>query len=121
MRPLVLVIGGAVLVLVALSTPAVLARQQSPVRFEYLRLAPYSGSMLVDGRVTMTVHVGLRACVAAAADWTCRDFPATQSGQDSSLRTALVTLGAEGWELVSSGYDAEGRTAENYMFMRQLR
>ncbi len=106
--------------------PAVLP-QQSVARFEYLRLTTYNGvvtsvrpaSTSPDG-LTMTpasasmTPGGVRACIAAHAQWTCRNFEG-QASRDDAFRTALVTLGNEGWEIVS----ADGDTGE-YIFKRQL-
>ena len=109
MKQLLLAAIGAALLFAAVSAPSLIARQQSAVSFEYLRLAPYSGPMLLNGRQVLTTDVGLRACVAAAADWSCRGFGPPQSSPEIALRTALFTLGSEGWELVSAGHDTEGR------------
>ena len=58
---------------------------------------------------------GLRACIAASAEWTCRTFDG-QVSQDDGFRTALVTLGSEGWELVA----ADPETPGTYFFKRQI-
>ena len=86
-------------VIAAMFAPSLVGRAQSATRFEYGRVAPYGVSQ-ADGRVVY-LRLGYRACVAATDEWTCRDFGPTESS-DAALRTALATLGNEGWELVSA-------------------
>jgi len=82
----------------AMFAPALTA-QQGGTRFEYLKVTPYifrtpQGSGIIE-------HIGYRACLAASSDWTCREFTSLEPS-DAALRAALVTLGDEGWELVSA-------------------
>ena len=123
MRKLSLAAVSAVVLIAALSAPSLIARQQSVARFEYLRLTPYLGTVVpIRGASTSPAGVmkpgsasmtpgGFRACIAASAEWTCRNF------SDDGFRTALVALGNEGWELVS----ADAETPGAYLFKRQIR
>jgi hypothetical protein len=64
---------------------------------------------------------GYRACVAGINQWTCREFSPAGPSADA-LRTALVTLGNEGWELVSSVQEEDAPMhALTYLFKRQAR
>ena len=45
-----------------------------------------------------------------------RDF--AQANTDA-IRNVFVTLGNEGWELASAGYDPQGLTAGTYLFKRR--
>ena len=89
----------AVVVIVgAMLAPSRIVRAQSAARFEYARVTPYGVSTEVaPKKVEWTT--GYRACVADTTQWTCRDFKPTES--TDPLRTALATLGSEGWELSS--------------------
>ena len=107
--------------MVALSATALIARQQTTVRFEYLRVGTYPGQVTRNGQTITLGAAGYRACRAEIAAWNCRDFARTDSGVDDALRTMLVTLGNEGWEVVSDGYDENGLTAGAYLFKRQVR
>jgi hypothetical protein len=91
----------AALIAIVASTfgPAVKA-QQGMQQLDYMRLTPYIFSV-PDGPKAVREWVGYRACQAASSEWTCRTFESTQP-RDSGLRTALVTLGNERWELVSA-------------------
>ena len=93
-----LVIVAVVVVIVAMFTPSRIVRAQTNPRFEYARVTPYVLNIgVAPNRVTQTN--GYRACVAGTTEWTCRDFKPTES--TDAVRTALATLGSEGWELVS--------------------
>src|SRR4051812_17015411 len=76
------------------------ARAQNAPRLEYARVVPVVTRVYTSPN-SVQERRGYRACVAGAADWTCRDFPATEIA-GSALRTTLSTLGNEGWELVSA-------------------
>ena len=82
----------------AIFAPSLVAHAQRAARFEYSRVTPY-GLWQNEGNVRH-MRVGYRACLAATDEWTCRDFK-PQESSDAALRTALSTLGNEGWELVS--------------------
>jgi hypothetical protein len=104
MRKLSLAIFAGTVVLGSVFAPSLIARQQSAARFEYIHVTSYGPTVRnVNhfGNVGAT-NAGLRACVAGAREWTCRDFPSSPSGdaQPDALRSMLVTLGNEGWELV---------------------
>lgn len=87
--------------------------------FEYLRVTPFSVSIPIAPN-QISFAPGYRACVAAATEWTCREFrPETVS--DSALRTVLATLGNEGWELVSAVKEDGPTSALTYLFKRQAR
>jgi hypothetical protein len=120
MRKLSLAVVSAIALIAALSAPSLVARQQSVVRFEYLRLTPYLGAVQQVGTTITASNSfgGVRACVATSAEWACRNFQAPSASEDAT-RTALVTLGNEGWELVSAGY-VDGQTSGAYLFKRQL-
>lgn len=87
-----------VLAAVAFTIPSLSAEQQTTARWEYLRLAPGLAGEIVE----MSQHA-YQACEATEAEWRCRDFKSgSQTSGDDGLRRALATLGAEGWELVST-------------------
>jgi hypothetical protein len=118
MRKLSLAVVAAVVLIAAVFAPSLIARQQSATRFEYLRVAPYGGQVQEQGRVVLSTFLGLRACVATSTEWACRDFPQASS---DAIRTVFATLGNEGWELVSAGYDPQGLAAGTYLFKRHVR
>jgi hypothetical protein len=104
MRKLSLSVVAVIAVVAAMFAPSLVARAQSAVRFEYLRVTPYPANLATPGRINYR-WVGYRACVAASSEWTCREFEADGSSNDAlhiALRTTLATLGNEGWELVSA-------------------
>lgn len=115
MRKLSLAAVAVFVVLGLLFAPSLIARQQTATRFEYLRVAPYGGPEQYKGRTVHSTFLGYRACIAASADWVCRDFA---QGNSDAVRNVFVTLGNEGWELVSVGYDPQGLTAGTYLFKR---
>jgi hypothetical protein len=95
--------------------PSLIGRTQSTGGFEYLRVTPYSVNPMKPARV------GYRACVATTGEWVCRQFE-PQDSSDAGLRTALATLGNEGWELVSAVDDPPGASIPEgltYLFKRQ--
>jgi hypothetical protein len=96
---------------------SVLARTQSSGRFEYTKVAAYSALVQHAQLGQVWSRVGYRACQATSADWTCRDF-APENSADAGLRTALVTLGSEGWELVVLDHD-EG-IGQTFWFKRRI-
>ena len=95
-----LAVAAVVALFLATVAPSVLARAQSVKGFEYLRVAPY-GLQIRTSPNAVQIRYGYRACAASPEGWTCREFPPTESS-DAALRTALATLGGEGWELVSA-------------------
>jgi hypothetical protein len=102
-------------VVAAMFMSSLTVRAQSPARIEYVRVTPYTTRTPV-GPNAVQERVGYRACVAGAAEWTCRDFQPTPSSADA-LRTALVTLGNEGWELVSVVEDDLNANARGLMYL----
>jgi hypothetical protein len=90
----------AVVVVIASATfaPSRIVRAQSAARFEYARVTPFIVNTVVSANRVQQTN-GYRACVAGTTEWTCRDFKPTES--TDTVRTALATLGSEGWELVS--------------------
>ena len=111
----------AALAAIAFTIPTLTARQQAATKWEYLRLTP--GLRLGMDYDMSQRPMGYRACEAKDAAWKCRDFKsADQQSNDDGLRRALATLGAEGWELVSS-IDQQGNVAYpvglTYLLKRQ--
>lgn len=83
---------------IALTVPSLIAKQQTATKWEYLRLAPGLAGEIID----MSQH-GYQACEATEVEWRCREFKSgSRTSGDDALRRALATLGAEGWELVST-------------------
>lgn len=117
MMKLSLAVAAVIVVAAAMFTPSLVARAQS-ARFEYMRVAPY-GFTQTEGRIAY-VRIGYRACLADTAEWTCRDFGRKESS-DAALRTALATLGNEGWELVSAVNADPNLSADalTFLFKRQ--
>jgi hypothetical protein len=76
--------------------PGVTARPEAAARFEYMRLTPG-----LPPNAKSATPEGYMACVAGAGGWVCRQFGATDTDHEAGLRSALATLGSEGWELVS--------------------
>lgn len=99
---------------------SLVARNQAPARFEYTQLTPYSElvPLQLPLRGQGWSRVGYRACVAASAEWTCRDFK--ESSVDAGYRTALATLGREGWELITPYHESTDGTTRTLLFKRQL-
>jgi hypothetical protein len=108
--------GFAVIALsMAMFVPSLIGRAQSAGRFEYVRVTPYLVNPMNPARI------GYRACVATTGEWICRQFESKDSS-DAGLRTALATLGNEGWELVSAADDPPGESIPEgltYLFKRQ--
>jgi hypothetical protein len=117
MIKMIVVLSGVVaVVFAALSMPAVTAQSQRSASFEYLRMTPYQALRTIrPGMMSSTTQY--RACTARSAQWDCRDFEAQTS--DESLRTALLAVGNEGWELVSAAIASEQDLGLTYMFKRQ--
>jgi hypothetical protein len=121
MPKLSLALAAVVVVAAALFTQSRIVRAQSATSIEYVRLTPYDvHTYIAPDRVQE--RFGYRACVAGINEWRCRDFQPTQSSADA-LRIALVTLGNEGWDLVSAveedpNFNTRGLT---YLFKRQAR
>jgi hypothetical protein len=117
--PLALV--GVVVVGSAMLTPSLVVRAQSASRIEYVRVTPYAAYTPVSPNAVRE-HYGYRACVAGLNEWACREFRAESS--TDALRTALVTLGNEGWELVSTveeNPNVSGTVGVTYLFKRRVR
>ena len=114
------VVSGLVAV-TALFARSPVARAQSGNRLEYVRMTPYIVRNPV-GPNEVRENIAYRACAAGINEWTCREFQSAQSSTDA-LRTALVTLGNDGWELVSAveenpSVNPRGLT---YLFKRSAR
>lgn len=116
-----LVLVAIVVVVTAMFLRSPVARAQSATRIEYVRVAPYGAQVPVAANAVQD-RLGYRACVAGLNEWSCRDFPPTVSSTDA-LRTALATLGNEGWELVSAVGDDPGlnKSGLTYLFKRSAR
>jgi hypothetical protein len=113
---------GVAIVGTALFAPSLAARAQSP-RFEYLHLRPYGviPPSVPQPGVIRVERPAYRACVATTPEWTCRPFEPdanTSVNSDDALRLALLTLGNEGWEMVSAVDDTRD-DALTYLFKRQ--
>jgi hypothetical protein len=107
-----------VVVCTAMLAPSLIVRAQGNARFEYARVTPYVERVVVAAN-SVQERIGYRACVAGVNEWTCQQFKPTETSADA-LRIALVQLGNDGWELVStveedSSFNARGLT---YMFKR---
>jgi len=101
-------------------TPSLTVRAQSATRFEYVRLAPYMMRTRVAADAVQE-RQAYRACVAGVEEWKCREFLPAGSSTDP-LRTALATLGNEGWELVSSVQEEPAALyGLTYLFKRSVR
>ena len=109
MRKLSLAIAAVLAVVAALCAPSLVARAQNPMRFEYLRVTPFQSVTKTPGHVIYR-WAGYSACMAASAEWTCRQFEG--DGINAALRDALATLGQEGWELVSAVDERHDRNSE---------
>jgi hypothetical protein len=121
MSKTLLALVAVVVVVSTMFAPSLVVRAQSTARIEYVRVTPYAAYNPVTPNLVLERH-GYRACVAGTTEWACRDFQSTESSAEA-LRTALVTLGNEGWELVSAvEEDSSFRTSGlTYLFKRQVR
>ena len=118
MKRLSLVLGALLVVTATLQGAALFTQAPAATQYEYLRVLPVE----MDFPVTPTSirqSTGYRACVAGRSEWTCREFPPTESSE-AALRTTLATLGTEGWELVSVVDDSETHSGLTYLFKRPL-
>ena len=107
-------------VVTSMFAPSLVVRAQSPTRFEYARVTPYVD--VLTEKSSRHERTAYRACVAAADGWACRDFK--NDSPTDTLRTALVQLGNEGWELVSAAQEEQNNTfngALTYVFKRPVR
>lgn len=130
MSKISLALVGVVVVVAATLAPSFVVRAQGTPRFEYARVIPYEERNHVqvpspDLGVTTAVQerVGYRACIARPTDWACREFKPTVTSADA-LRTALMQLGNEGWELVSAAQEEQNNVlngALTYLFKRPMR
>lgn len=114
--PLVVLV--AAVVVAGLFGSSLIARNQSTARFEYTQLTPFSELIPHAKFGQVWSRVGYRACVAASAEWTCRDFK--ESSADEGYRTALATLGREGWELITPYHESADGMTRTLLFKRQL-
>jgi hypothetical protein len=125
---LAVVAGLVVVTALVARSPAAGAQSGSPL--EYIRMTPYVVQVTAAPNAVLE-GTGYRACLAKLNGWTCREFLPTDPGarargfsfSTDALRIALVTLGNEGWELVSAvdedpGVNSRGLT---YLFKRQAR
>ena len=116
MTTLSLSVVALIAIIAAMFASSLVASAQSAARFEYNRVTPY-GRMHTEGRIG-NIRIGYRACLAATDGWTCSDFEPQAS--DAAFRTALATLGNEGWELVSVSADpSPSPYGLTYLFKRQ--
>ena len=116
MAKLTLSVAAVIAVVVAMFAPSVVA-QQGMQQLDYVRMTPYYFTV-PDGPNRVREWVGYRACQAASSEWTCRKFESAESG-DVALRTALVTLGNERWELVSAVEETRANVSGlTYLFKR---
>jgi hypothetical protein len=120
MAKLSLAVGVVAAIVLVTFAPSLTARTQNTGRFEYVRMSPV-GTRINTSATSIQIRYGYRACVATAAEWTCREFPPTESS-DAALRVTLATLGNEGWELVSTvNEELESNKPLTYLFKRQVR
>jgi hypothetical protein len=121
MSKISLALVAVVVVAAATLTPSLVVRAQGTTRFEYARVIPYVDT--IKGPTSWQQRLGYSACVAGADGWTCRDFKEASSAD--ALRTALVQLGNDGWELVSAAQEEQNNILKNgaltYLFKRPLR
>jgi hypothetical protein len=117
MVKLALSAAAVIAVVAAMFAPSVVA-QQGVQQLDYVRVTPHIFTVS-DGPNRAREWVGYRSCQAAHSEWTCRKFESTESG-DVALRTALVTLGNERWELVSAVQETRGENLPGltYLFKR---
>lgn len=124
MSKISLTLVAVVVVLTAMFTPSLIVRAQGTQRFEYVRVSPYIAQSSTANATRQ--RAAYRACVAQATEWVCREFPPTEPSTDA-LRNVFVTLGNDGWELVSAvdEYPAFanqfGTKGLTYLFKRQVR
>jgi hypothetical protein len=115
-----MIVGLAVVVagvFASLTMPAATAQDQGRrSSFEYLRITPYTAHRTIRPGV-MTETTQYRACTARSAERDCCSFEAQTS--DESIRTALLAVGNEGWELVSAAIASEHDRGLTYRFKRQ--
>ena len=122
MSRILLALVAVVVVVTGILTSSFTIRAQSSMRIEY---APVTPNVVQHSTVALDAAQPLfsyRACIARVTEWSCRDFKPSESSSEA-LRTALVQLGNEGWELVSvveedASFNTRGRT---YLFKRQAR
>ena len=104
--------------ILAVVVPSLTAQPQtSSRRWEYLRLT--------NTAIANPWRMGYQACQATAAQWACRQFePQEKRGlersfdSEAALREAFVTLGVEGWELVSVLHARDWQNNAVYLFKR---
>ena len=106
-------------VVAALFGSSLLARGQAAPRFEYTQLYPYSELIAHPTLGQVRSRVGYQACVATNAEWTCREFR-VENRPDAGYRTALATLGREGWELITPYHESTDGMTRTLLFKRQL-
>ena len=117
MSKFLLVVAAAVVV--GLFGSSLVARSQAVARFEYTQLSPYSELISHPTLGQVLSRVGYRACVATNAEWTCREFR-VENRPDAGYRTALATLGREGWELITPYHESADGMTRTLLFKRQL-
>ena len=121
MLKLSLAVVAVVALVTATSALSLSVRAKSATRIEYVRVTPHALETRTSPN-SIQFRYGYRACVAAAHEWTCREFQPTESSE-AALRTTLATLGNEGWELVAAINEDPNRANPRgltYLFKRQL-
>ena len=119
MTPLSLGVVGVALLVGAISASSTAEPQgKAAPRFEYLDLTP-----TVMSPAGPNIRFTYSACIARTdLNLACRSFESRVSARHAQ-QTALATLGAEGWELVSAMGSAwnpfEDPTLKDYVFKRQ--
>jgi hypothetical protein len=98
---------------------SLVARSQAAPRFEYTQLTPFTALVSHPQLGQVWSRVGYRACVATNDEWTCREFR-VQDSADDGFRTALTTLGREGWELITPYHESADGTTRTMLFKRPL-
>ena len=122
MAKLSLALAAAVVAVATVVTAQTLtARAQNIGKFEYLRATPYIQQTQQPNQTTFR-FVGYEACIAATTDWRCRTFESKESST-IALREMLVTLGNDGWELLSAVSENPDQYPDRltYFFKRQQR
>ena len=121
MSRILLALVAVVVVVTVMFMRSPVARAQGATGIQYVRVTPYVVQIPLAPNGVQE-RLGYRACVAGLDEWRCREFQPTISSTDA-LRTALATLGNEGWELVSAVTDDpnSNNSGLTYLFKRPAR
>ena len=112
MRKVTVAVVAAIAVVALWAAASLTAQTAAPARFEYARLSRYGTVDPSDPKQIRVHTAGYETCVATIGEWACRRFPEPNGG----FRTALATLGNEGWEAVS-----DSNSGATMLFKRQVR